>query len=244
MHLLFQLIQMESNCDVNGISDLKNLAKGPDRRVCKYPGCIINGHRFRTMKRDANKNTQNSGIVVKGDHNGEEIYFFGVLKDVIELSYLGQRRVFIFKCDWWDIGHKRGRHIDEYQFLSVNVSRTWYKDDPYILANQAEEVIYIPNTKLGRDWRVVERVQPRNIYDVNVMARHDDAAPDPFQQHSNSNAFDVTDTVDDSVHPLTRTDMEGRYIHANEYDSIRLNDKTFTLDNENDEDALDDSHSE
>ncbi|KAF3458011.1 hypothetical protein FNV43_RR02674 [Rhamnella rubrinervis] len=46
----------------------------------------------------------------------------------------------MFKCDWWDIGHRGRSHIDEYGFFSVNMPRTWYNDDPYILANQAKEL--------------------------------------------------------------------------------------------------------
>lgn len=230
---------MEAECDVIGITELKKLAKGPLRRIRRYPGCIINGHRFRTLKRDGNKKTQNSGIVVKGEHNGEEIYFFGVLNEVIELSYLGQRTVFVFKCDWWDTGHRNGIHIDEHAFLSVNVSRTWYKNDPYILANQAEEIIYLPDTKLGKNWRVVERVQPRHIYDAHVMERQGDAITDVFQQHSNSTTFDVEGEFDDSVHPLARTDMAPLFVDANENDSINLNDAGFNLDSENDQHGLD-----
>ncbi|KAF3443347.1 hypothetical protein FNV43_RR13029 [Rhamnella rubrinervis] len=45
----------------------------------------------------------------------------------------GLNKVFIFKYDWWEIGHRSRTHVDEYEFLSVNVSRTWYKDDSYIL---------------------------------------------------------------------------------------------------------------
>lgn len=64
--------------------------------------------------------------------------------------------------------------------LSVNVTQTSYKDDPYILANQVEEVIYIPDTKLGKDWRDVERMQRRNLFDKNVMMAVDDEGNEPF----------------------------------------------------------------
>ncbi|GJR78752.1 serine/threonine-protein kinase aurora-2 [Tanacetum coccineum] len=51
---------------------------------------------------------------------------------------------------------------------SVNVSRKWYKDQPYILASQAKQVFYVPDLKLGINWNVVEKHVPSTIYDVPV----------------------------------------------------------------------------
>lgn len=202
-----QIIRLESENNGNDLHDLKQLARGPDKNIVRYAGCMINGHRFRTIERDIHKTTQNSGVVVKGDHNGTEINFFGVLNDVIELSYVGNNKVYIFKCDWWDVGHRSRIHIDEFDILSVNVTRTWYKDDPYILASQAEEVIYIPDTKFGKNWRVVERMQPRNLYDENVMIAVGDEANEPFQQEECSD-IGIEAPGDEMVLPLNRTDMD------------------------------------
>ena len=80
--------------------DLFSLACGPDCRVKKYSSYIVNGVRFNTAERDKNKKTQNSGVMVQGEHNGQVIYFFGILKEIIQLLYTGdERSVVLFKCD-------------------------------------------------------------------------------------------------------------------------------------------------
>ena len=79
------------------------LGLGPDIRIAKYSGIIINGIRFHTVERDKYRRTQNSGIVVKGEHNSEEIDFYGILTDIIELEYCYGNHVYLFKCDWWNV---------------------------------------------------------------------------------------------------------------------------------------------
>ncbi|KAL6569968.1 hypothetical protein OROMI_014482 [Orobanche minor] len=55
-----------SPSDVN--ESLYSLACAPNRLVRKYTGCIVNGVRFLTIERDVRRKTQNSGIVVEGNH--------------------------------------------------------------------------------------------------------------------------------------------------------------------------------
>ena len=45
------------------------------------------------------------------------VSYYGVLTDVIELHYLSENRVILFKCDWWDvINSGMGIKNDEYAF--------------------------------------------------------------------------------------------------------------------------------
>ena len=131
------------------------------RPTCTHDisGCTINGHRFHTKHRETCRKSQNSGVIVQANRQGEMIDFYGVLIDIIELYYIGRNTVLILKCDWWDVGNKRRIHVDEFGFVSgVNVSKTWYKDQPFVLATQAKQVFYVNDVKLGKDWRVVERL--------------------------------------------------------------------------------------
>ncbi|XP_039815317.1 uncharacterized protein LOC120678241 [Panicum virgatum] len=58
----------------------------------KYSSCVVNGVRFNTVDPDKNKKTQNSGVMVQGEHNGQVIDFFGILKEIIQLLYIGDER--------------------------------------------------------------------------------------------------------------------------------------------------------
>ena len=131
---------------------------------------MVNGYKFHTQSRDYNRKSQNSGVVVYSDHATNLIDYYGKLQEVLEVEYLGQnKRVLVFKCDWFKVNDHNGIQIDkESGVTSVNVSRKWYKDQPYILASQAKQVFYVPDLKLGVKWNVVEKHVPRSIYDVPV----------------------------------------------------------------------------
>ena len=47
----------------------------------------------------------------------------------------------------------------------VNFNRLGFKDDPVILAYQALQVFYVEDT-IEKDWHLVVRTQPRDLFDV------------------------------------------------------------------------------
>ena len=132
---------------------------------------MVNGYRFHTRSREKNRKTQNSGVVVQGDHGENTIDFYGILQEVLEVEYLGQnKRVLVFKCDWFNVGDRNGLQIDrESGVASVNMSRKWYIDQPYILASQAKQVYFACDLKLGNNWHVVQSSTPRALYDVPIQ---------------------------------------------------------------------------
>ncbi|XP_026452382.1 uncharacterized protein LOC113352830 [Papaver somniferum] len=150
----------------NVSDEMYSLAVGPDSRVVRYSGCITNAIRFHTRDREVNLRTQNSGVVVKGEHQSNVADFYGVLIDVLELSYLYGNKVFLFRCDWWDTDKRRKNIVTDSHFTSLNFSQTWYKDDPFVLADQVQQVFYLKDLKLRGKWFVVQHVMPRNVYDV------------------------------------------------------------------------------
>ncbi|XP_057247031.1 uncharacterized protein LOC130589636 [Beta vulgaris subsp. vulgaris] len=61
--------------------ELLCLARGPMKGVVTFDGYVINGFRFHTKKRQRNRKTQNSGVVVKGDEESGQKDFYGVLEN-------------------------------------------------------------------------------------------------------------------------------------------------------------------
>ncbi|XP_042952408.1 uncharacterized protein LOC122289468 isoform X2 [Carya illinoinensis] len=169
--------------------DLYAIACGPDHWVASYTGCIMNGIRFHTKHREMNRRTQNSGVLVTSEHQSAMIDFYGVLNDIVELRYMGWRRVWLFSCDWFDVSDTiRGIHVSEH-VTSVNMSRTWYKDDPFVLACQASQVFYLKDTNLGGSWHVVQKITYRNVYDVpqlELNGNDDDSSDDDVYQEEQS----------------------------------------------------------
>ena len=107
-------------------------------------------------------------MVVKGDERTGYIDWFGVIKKIIALDYLGSKEIVLFKCDWFEVppqgrNQSRGYRKDEYGFINVDVTRLHYKDDPFILGIQAEQVYYAKDVK-NPNWCAVIRVKPRNLF--------------------------------------------------------------------------------
>ena len=63
------------------------LSCGPDLIVKTCAACIVNGVRYSTVDREKYLLTQNSGVMTEGTHEGENVDFYGVLKELIELEY-------------------------------------------------------------------------------------------------------------------------------------------------------------
>ncbi|KAA0053293.1 CACTA en-spm transposon protein [Cucumis melo var. makuwa] len=70
--------------------------------------------------------------------------------------------------------------VRSYDFLtgykSLNTSRFWYMEEPVILATQAHQVFYVDDPKNGSNWKVVQVIQNKRIWDVpevkNVQNDH------------------------------------------------------------------------
>lgn len=79
---------------------------------------------------------------------GDAISYYGRITDIIELNYNGAFKVFLFKCDWYDVHHRVGTREDEFGFTLLNFS--WgilignkLMDDPFVFSSQVEQVFYV-----------------------------------------------------------------------------------------------------
>ena len=136
------------------ISALYALSIGPDSCFKRYNKLIYNSVRFHTSEFDSRKKTQNSGVLVEGNQGDMKVEFYGVLTDIYEFTYVRNKRVFLFKCKWWDTNM---RHVqDDDELKSIKVTRTLYENDPYVLASQPKQTLYLEDIKLGVEWYVVQ----------------------------------------------------------------------------------------
>ena len=116
------------------------------------------------------------------------------MTDIIEVEYCYGNKVLLFKCDWWNVGDKRNGLKTYGQLVSVNTSRKWYVNDPFVLSKQAEQVFYIGHTKNGSSWKIVQKVRPRNVYDVPENAEQGEMLilnDEPYQQHEVNDVIEV-----------------------------------------------------
>ena len=75
--------------------------------------------------------------------------------------------------------------ITENNITSIDINGEAYKDDQFILASQAKHVFYITDPSHGPNWRVVQHVKHRSIWDIT-----DDGLSDiDLLQHNSSSNF-------------------------------------------------------
>uniref|UniRef100_A0A3Q7GIC9 DUF4216 domain-containing protein n=1 Tax=Solanum lycopersicum TaxID=4081 RepID=A0A3Q7GIC9_SOLLC len=112
--------------------------------------------------------TQNYGVVVLGenDEDSDKIDYYEVLIDVIVLKFVMDRRVVLFRCNWFDVYDEvKVVKKDEYDFVSVNPDRFLKRKELFVFADQASQVIYsTDNTNKG--FKVMRKTQPRDAYDI------------------------------------------------------------------------------
>jgi hypothetical protein len=81
-------------------NNLYALSSKLDREAKTYTTCIIGGVRHHTKAQEADRKTQNSGIMTTGSQYIAKIEFYGSPRDIIELRYNsgldGDRTVVLF----------------------------------------------------------------------------------------------------------------------------------------------------
>ncbi|KAH0716865.1 hypothetical protein KY290_013434 [Solanum tuberosum] len=162
------------------MKDLLSLSRGPTKYSTHSNGYIVNGYRFHVEDHDQMLKTQNCGVVIVGenDKDSENVDYYGILTDVIELQFISNRRLILFRCKWFDVYDKiKGFKRDEYDFVSVNPTRLLKTNEPFILASQASQVFYA-NDNSNKGWHVVRKTQPCDSYEMGKQMDDDHVVVD------------------------------------------------------------------
>ncbi|KAL3646933.1 hypothetical protein CASFOL_009477 [Castilleja foliolosa] len=110
-----------------------------------------------------------------------------------------------------------------------------------ILADQARQVFYINDPKLGHDWRVVIPVSQRHVYDVSEMINEgidDDVLFVENGVYQENDTNDVLEVNLDEIESLRRNDLDPEDTDATLYQGVP---RTGDVANIDDVDDLDDT---
>ncbi|GJR59047.1 hypothetical protein Tco_1501209 [Tanacetum coccineum] len=170
-------------------SELFSLACGPESNANSYAACVVNGVKFLVHDRDIHRTTQNSGVATPGP-NGD--MFYGQLEEILELTYIGNRKVVLFRCKWFDTKNppfaRSDRSKRSYIKQGINhilTDKDSFRDQQYILATHARQVFYLEDpARRPPHWKVVEDVHHRKIWHRDVVEDEQDVIHD-------SNSSDV-----------------------------------------------------
>ncbi|GJR89311.1 Myc-type, basic helix-loop-helix domain-containing protein [Tanacetum coccineum] len=155
--------------------ELFSLACGPIS-ACTYPACMVNGVKFVVHERDILHTTQCNGVSTLG-LDGE--MYYGQLEEILELTYIGHRKVVLFRCKWFDTinpknhtTRNRRSYIDQ-GIHHILTDREFHRNNQYILATQVTQVFYLQDlARQPRGWKVVEHVYHRDVAESDQDVIH------------------------------------------------------------------------
>ena len=100
---------------------------------------------------DDKSTVQNSGVSIDSDSDHfcsasdknpiqASMPYFRVIEQIWELDY-SEFRVPVFRCKW--VNGNIGVHQDQFGFSLVDLNKVIYMDEPFIMAEQARQVLYV-----------------------------------------------------------------------------------------------------
>ncbi|CAN6578520.1 unnamed protein product [Malus baccata var. baccata] len=139
------------------------------------------------LKKSVRNKAKPEGSLVEAWVAYESLTFCGMYLQDVETAFNRPQRnndggvrkeklcqVILFKCLWFDTNpHSRTSVKQDHGLLSVNTTKCWYNEDPYILATMAKQIFYLDDPKAGSGWKVVQKIDRRGLYDIPELD-HDD----------------------------------------------------------------------
>ncbi|KAL0313442.1 UNVERIFIED_CONTAM: hypothetical protein Sradi_5743500 [Sesamum radiatum] len=88
------------------------------------------------------------------------------------------------RCDWYE---GKSVEIDKYDCTSINISKPWKTNESYVLASQGQQIFYVDDIKLGKNWKVVIELQAQSSWNV-LENKDDDGCPVTYNESYMQNA--------------------------------------------------------
>jgi len=93
------------------------------------------------------------------------ITYYGVIKNIIELSFNeGRRKIILFECDWADNNKNK---LDKQGFIVVNFIRPNKKTCPFIRPSLVLQAFFVPDL-LDKPWVVPIVTKLRDTFDLST----------------------------------------------------------------------------
>ncbi|XP_038713444.1 uncharacterized protein LOC120007316 [Tripterygium wilfordii] len=163
---------------------VRNIAYGPLRRVEMWHTYYVNGYKFDIDACSEAKSTINSGVCMRGtDYGQSENDYYGRLKEIVQFEFPGQpiKKIVLFNYEWFDPTPNRGTRINKhYGLVEVKRRGRYKKFDPFIIAQQAEQVYFTPYPEGIRDradWWAMIKTKARSTI-TTPSTQVDDAFQD------------------------------------------------------------------
>ena len=106
-----------------------------------------------TQKKDGKSTYQNSGVRfdAHNENNNVQATYYGFIEEIWELDY-GRLKAALFRCQWVWLEEIT---TDREGFTTIDLTKTTYKDDPFILAKDVMQIFYAGDNKTKEKLKVV-----------------------------------------------------------------------------------------
>ncbi|KAJ9140449.1 hypothetical protein P3X46_031097 [Hevea brasiliensis] len=190
----------------------------------------------------------NSGVCIRGSTYGDNFNdYYGILKEVVQIKYpaLPIKRTILFKCEWFDLTPDVGVKVHkQYNIVDINLRKRLNKYEPFILASQAEQVVYLPYPSLRRDkadWYALCKVKPRSIIIMPKTNLTEQMSDQAFQDEA-VEVFQIDTQVEgEQIGPLNDPSGEPLELIAAEEEEL-LDETNLDFTTESDEEDEKDLH--
>ncbi|XP_045791903.1 uncharacterized protein LOC123886649 [Trifolium pratense] len=145
----------------------------------------------------------------KGFTRGGEDDFYGVIQHIFELQYHKfPHKIALFYCRWFDPRQNRGTKVHpHYDIVDIKMNRKYDLYDPFIIAQKARQVYYVPYPEMRRDkcgWCAVIQTKPRGRVEVDDVDENI-----PYQNEDMTHVEQLNEIEEmDGLHDETNTDEE------------------------------------
>ncbi|KAG8391025.1 hypothetical protein BUALT_Bualt01G0145100 [Buddleja alternifolia] len=147
-----------------------------------------------------------------------------VSEDLVHLAYGPDKRVTHYEA--CIVNGIRSVQKDKYGCTSINTSKPWKTNEPYVLASQAQQVFYVNDIKLGNDWKVVIEAQGRSSWNILENKEYECVTIDESCQHNQLDSrVDMEDFLSDTPEWL-RNDIPPTAVDSNGVTPIEEQEKT------------------
>ncbi|KAL8099853.1 hypothetical protein AgCh_032200 [Apium graveolens] len=172
------------NVELNGGLSIFGLSYGKGKHIFLSETYLYAAHTYILLNCEeidefvraygCGKRTTITGLCILGDcYNELSHAFYGELEEIIELSYKGTYGGYInlFKCRWFD--SEKGIHVDRHEIVDIDVHKSAYSNEPFILPTQTKQVYYTPSPSKRRDrppsdWQTIIHTLARRCEEVVI----------------------------------------------------------------------------
>lgn len=148
-------------------------------------------------------------MCVSGQDLSDLYDFYGKLKRIVQLEYSGLplKKTFLFDVDWYDPTPAGTRKHEQYEMIDINHRRRYRKYEPFILATQARQVVFVEYPSLKRDkadWLAAIHIRARSRVEY---VKKDDSITNSYQE----------EVVDETSRNVVHASDEYIELHEDQY---------------------------